>query len=106
MTEGPVALLHRIVDGVVDTYRPAMEKMSACVESLERRLFEKATATLVRGMLELRRECVDVGTEMAFRFRDVCDHLVQDGDEAVALEDRLAGALTAAAGLAGGRRWM
>ena len=128
LAEGPVGLMHRIVDAMADSYRPAMDRMSECVASLERRLFEKATASLVRDVLELRREAfalrqtvhaqrdvverlarrefVDVSTEVAFRFRDVRDHLVHAADEALALEDRLAGALTAAAGLASGRRWM
>jgi Mg2+ and Co2+ transporter CorA len=53
-----------------------------------------------------RREFVDISTDMAFRFRDVHDHLVQVTDDADALRDRLDGMLTAASGLAGARRWL
>jgi Mg2+ and Co2+ transporter CorA len=54
----------------------------------------------------VRRDVVDISAEMAFRFRDVRDKLIHLSDEALALEHRLAGVLTAATGLAGGRRWM
>jgi hypothetical protein len=48
---------------------------------------------------------VDLSAEMTYRFRDVADHLMQFVNESAALEHRLAGALTAGAGLAA-RRWM
>ena len=128
MAEGPVGLWHRIVGAGAESHRPVVEQLAACVDSVEQRLFEKATPALVREMLDLRRrlyalrqsaraqrevvdrlvqrESMDLSVEMAYRFRDVGDRLAHVTDEAAALEDRLAGALAAGAGLAGGRRWM
>ncbi len=54
----------------------------------------------------VRRDVVDISAEMAFRFRDVRDKLIRLADEALALEHRLSGVLTAAAALSGGRRWI
>jgi hypothetical protein len=42
---------------------------------------------------------------MSFRFRDVHDHLVRLTFDAAALDGRLSGLLTVAAGFAG-RRWI
>ncbi len=42
-----------------------------------------------------RREFVDIGSEMALRFRDVYDHLVRLNDEAYVFQDRITGILDA-----------
>ena len=42
-----------------------------------------------------RREFVDISTEMAFRFRDVYDHLVRLADDAMIFQDRITGILDA-----------
>jgi magnesium transporter len=42
-----------------------------------------------------RREFIDVSSEMAFRFRDVHDHLVHVADEAYIFHDRITGVLDA-----------
>jgi magnesium transporter len=42
-----------------------------------------------------RREFVDISSEMAFRFRDVYDHIVRVHDEALMLQDRISGILDA-----------
>jgi magnesium transporter len=42
-----------------------------------------------------RREFVDISTEMAFRFRDVHDHLVRISDDALLFHDRITGILDA-----------
>ena len=42
-----------------------------------------------------RREFVDIGSEMALRFRDVHDHLVRLNDEAFLFQDRITGILDA-----------
>ena len=41
-----------------------------------------------------RREFVDISTEMAFRFRDVHDHLIRISDDALLFQDRITGILT------------
>jgi len=126
--DGPLAMFHRLADATVDGFGPLVEKLAACVDRIEQRLFEKAHADLVREALSTRRDVfaltqrlerqqtaihrlarrdiVDVSAEMAFRFRDVGDHLIRLTDDALALDHRLGGVLTAAAGLMGGRRWM
>ena len=126
--DGPLAMFHRIADATVDGFGPLVEKLTACVDSIEERLFQKAHADLVREAMSARREVfalkqrferqqtaidrlarreiVDVSAEMAFRLRDVGDHLVSLTDYAHALDHRLGGVLTAAAGLTVGRRWM
>lgn len=128
LVEGPVALFHRLVDALVDGYRPALGRLVERSVALEKQLFDRAAPTIVRDLLELRRdvfdlgrttgseraiverlarrEFVDISTEMAFRFRDVHDHLVRVTDDADALADRVAGLLTASIGLAGARRWL
>jgi magnesium transporter len=129
LAEGSMALFHLIVDAIVDGYRPLIERFAERARALEKPLFEKPAAALVRDLLDLRRdlfsfqrvatiertiadrlarrEFVDISTEMAFRFRDVSDHLLRVTDEADALGDRVAGLLTAAVGLAAGaRRWI
>jgi magnesium transporter len=42
-----------------------------------------------------RRDFVDVSTEMAFRFRDVYDHLVRIADDVLIFQDRITGMLDA-----------
>jgi len=128
LVEGPVALFHKIVDALVDGYRPAFERLVERTAAVETHVFDKPSAATVRDVLDLRRdvfafrrnaaaqsevverlarrEFVDISTDMAFRFRDIRDHLVRVTDDAEALRDRLEGLLTAAAGLAGARRWL
>ena len=126
--EGPLAMFHRLADATADGFGPVVEKLAACVDSIEQRLFAKAHADLVREAMSTRREVfalkqrlqrqqtaihrlaqreiVEVSAEMAFRLRDVGEHLIRLTDDALALDHRLGGVLTAAAGLTGGRRWM
>ena len=42
-----------------------------------------------------RREFTDISSEMAYRFRDVYDHIVRLNDEAMMLQDRITGVLEA-----------
>jgi magnesium transporter len=127
MSEGPMALFHRLVDGVVDGCRKEGDTLVERVDKLEHEVFEKASPALLKLVLSVqreavafqqtitaqaevverlsRREFVDISTEMSFRFRDVHDHLVRLTFDAAALDGRLSGLLTVAAGFAG-RRWI
>lgn len=117
MAEGPVSLFHRIVDAMVDHYRPEVEKLEESLDEIEDRVFAHDGHTLVRDILDqkrdvsslrrvvtpqrdvigriARREFVDITSEMALRFRDVHDHLVRLNDEAFVFQDRITGILDA-----------
>lgn len=117
MQEGPVALAHRIVDRMVDHYRPEVDKLAEELDRLERKVFEGPDPNLVREILELkadvaslrrvvlpqrdligrlaRREFAAISEANAYRFRDVFDNLVRLSDEAVFLQDRITGLLEA-----------
>ena len=117
LSEGPVALLHRIVDTMVDHYRPEIDKLEDRLDALEDEIFRTADPRLVRRILDekrqvaslrrivtpqrdvvarlARRDFVDVSTELSFRFRDVYDHLVRIADDALIFQDRITGMLDA-----------
>jgi magnesium transporter len=117
LSEGPVSLLHRIVDGMVDGYRPQIDKLEDRLDELEKQIFERPDPNLVRRILDekrqiaglrriitpqrdvvsrlARRDFVDISTEMSFRFRDVYDHIVRVADDATIFQDRITGMLDA-----------
>jgi magnesium transporter len=117
MGEGPVALVHRIVDAIVDHYRPEMDKVEDRIDQLEEAVFSNPSPDLVREILKIkrdvaglrrivqpqrdvvsrlaRRDFVDISTELSFRFRDVYDHLVRLADDALVFQDRITGILDA-----------
>jgi magnesium transporter len=112
--QGPVGLLHRIVDALVDHYSPVMEEFEKRLMTLEEQSFQ-AHDTLVRQVLKLkrdlasmrrvlipqrdaigrlaRREFVQISDEMAYRFRDVHDHVVRLADEVILFHDRVTGVI-------------
>lgn len=115
--EGTAALMHRIVDAMVDHYRPEVEKLQEKLDDLERQVFERPHQNLVRQILVLkrdvtslrrvatpqrdiigrlgRREFVLIDEQTGYKFRDVYDNLVRIADEALILQDRLSGLLEA-----------
>ncbi len=117
LAEGTAALLHRIVDTMVDNYRPEVEKLEQRLDKLENEVFEHPETQLVRRILEFkkdvaslrqvvlperdavgrlaRREFSMISEQIAYRFRDVHDHLVRLSDEAMFFQDRVSGILDA-----------
>ncbi len=117
LSEGPAALMHRIVDAMVDHYRPEIEAFEKRMEVLEHEAVLGYREALVRRILQLkrdlsslrrvvipqrdavgrlaRREFPLVSDEIAYRFRDVYDHLVRLSDEAIMFQDRVTGILEA-----------
>ncbi len=115
--EGPVSLFHRIVDSMVDHYRPEVEKLEDRLDDLESSIFSDPDPALVRRILTekrhvaslrriitpqrdviarlARRDFIDISAEMSFRFRDVYDHLVRVADDAMMFQDRITGMLDA-----------
>jgi magnesium transporter len=115
LEEGPVALMHRIVDQMVDNYAPEMVEIEEEMDTLEEEAILGAGDNLMRPILAVkrdlaalrrvvipqrdvvgrlaRREFPLISNEMAYRFRDVYDHLVRYADEATMFQDRVTGIL-------------
>ena len=115
--EGPVALLHRLVDSMVDHYRPEIDKLNQRLDELETEIFERPNPMLSRKILDFkadvsslrrvvlpqrdavarlgRREFTLIPEQVAYRFRDVHDHLVRLVDEAMFFQDRVSSLLDA-----------
>src|SRR5687768_12295142 len=56
LAEGPVALMHRIVDSMVDNYRPEVQELEAHMISLEDEAVLGRREDLVRDILALKRD--------------------------------------------------
>jgi len=114
LAEGPVALMHRIVDQMVDNYRPVMESLENEIDEVEEEAYY-GRHNLVRRVLRMkrdlagmrrilipqrdavgrlaRREFPAITDEMSYRFRDVYDHVVRLTEEAMLFQDRVTGVL-------------
>jgi magnesium transporter len=115
--EGPAALMHRIIDQMVDNYRPEVEELEEWLDELEQQVFERPSPDLIREILDVkrdvtglrrialpqrdalgrlaRREFSVITDELAYRFRDVYDNLVRISDEALIFQDRVTSILEA-----------
>ena len=115
--EGPVALLHRIIDAMVDHYRPEIDQLSDRLDQLETEIFERPNPKLAKDILDFkadvsslrrvvlpqrdavgrlaRREFPIISEQLSYRFRDVHDHLVRLVDEAMFFQDRVTSLLDA-----------
>lgn len=112
LADGPSALMHRLVDTMVDHYRPEIDRIQDRLDELEdsildatdnrdtaRRILEvKREVTALRRVILpqrdvigrlARREFALVADEIAYRFRDVFDHVVRVADEAMLFQDRI-----------------
>ena len=113
-----MALLHRIVDTMVDHYRPEVDELE---ERLDRNrkagdrgrrqttltgdiLAVKNDITTLRRIVIPQRDVVGrlsrrefdlIGQEMAYRFRDVYDQFVRMADDSIVFQDRVTGILDA-----------
>jgi magnesium transporter len=117
MEEGPAAIMHRIVDRIVDHYRPEVDALEDRLEALETQVFESPRTEPLRGILQMkadlgslrrvtlpqrdavgrlaRREFPHITEPLAYRFRDVYDDLVRLTDQATIFQDRVTGLLDA-----------
>jgi magnesium transporter len=115
--EGPAALMHRIIDAMVDHYRPEVDRLNDRLDKLEEEIFERPDARLAKKILDFkadvsslrrvvlpqrdavarlaRREFPQISESLSYRFRDVQDNLVRLVDEAVFFQDRVASLLDA-----------
>ena len=109
--------MHRIVDSMVDNYRPEIEALEEHMNELEDQAILGHKPDLVRDILALKRDLASlrrvrhpaarrrrpagaprvsaISDELTYRFRDVYDHLVRLSDEAMLLQDRVTGILEA-----------
>lgn len=114
---GPLALVHRIVDTMVDNYRPEVSQLEARLDEVEEAVFNASNESIIRQILALkrdvgslrrvvmpqrdvvarlaRREFAVVDEHLSYKFRDVHDHLVRLADEANTFHDRVTGVLDA-----------
>ncbi len=117
LAEGPAALMHRIIDRMVDNYRPEVEELEKWLNELESEVFADPRPRLIREILDVkrdvtglrrialpqrdalgrlaRREFPMISDELAYRFRDVYDSLVRIADEALIFQDRVTSILEA-----------
>jgi len=115
--EGPVALMYRIIDTMVDNYRPEVDELQDRLDQLEKEVFEKSRPQLARRILDLkrdvaslrrvvqpqrdvvgrlaRREFAIITEALSYKFRDVHDHLVRLTDESLFFGDRITSLLDA-----------
>jgi magnesium transporter len=115
MADGPVGLMHRIVDMMVDNYGPEVDRIEERMNTLEDEAILGTSDNMMRPILAIkrdlaslrrvlipqrdvvgrlaRREFPQISDEMAYLFRDVYDHLVRYADEATLFQDRMNGIL-------------
>jgi magnesium transporter len=115
--EGPAALMHRIIDTMVDNYRPELDKLVDRLDQLEKEVFQNANSNLARRILDFKRDIASlrrvvqpqrdvvgrlarrefpiISEGLAYRYRDVYDHLVRLTDESSFLQDRISSLLEA-----------
>lgn len=116
--EGPAALMHRIIDTMIDNYRPEVEKLEQRLDQIESEVFgARRPPHLARRIIDFKRDIASlrrvvqperdvvgrlarrefpfVSESIAFRFRDVYDHLVRLNEEAILQQDRVVSLLDA-----------
>jgi magnesium transporter len=115
--EGTVALLHRIIDTMVDHYRPEVDELEERLDEIEEHVIEKPSDSMTGAILAVKRDITTlrrivvpqrdvvgrlarrefdlIGQEMAYRFRDVYDQFVHMADDAMVFQDRVTGVLDA-----------
>lgn len=117
LSEGPVGLMHRIVDRIVEHYRPEVDELELWLDEIESRVVAGTRQELTGEILAVKRDIASmrrvvipqrdvvgrlarrefdlIGQEHAYRFRDVYDQLVRLADEAILFQDRVTGILDA-----------
>lgn len=117
LREGTVALMHRIIDRMVDHYRPEVDELEERLDRIEEEVIESPSKQLTRQILTVKRDIATmrrivlpqrdvvsrlsrrefdiIDQEMSYRFRDVYDQLVRMADEAMIFHERVTGILDA-----------
>lgn len=117
LADGPVGLLHRIVDTMVDHYRPEVDELEDRLDEIEKQVIDDPSQALTGDILAVKRDITTlrrivipqrdvvgrlarrefdiIGQEMAYRFRDVYDQFVRMADDSIVFQDRVTGILDA-----------
>jgi magnesium transporter len=117
LRRGPGAVLHAVVDKVVDDYRPVVAALGDDIERVEVEVFSPSRQRSVERIYKLKREAIDiehavaplgepvrrlatepfphVDEDVRTYFRDVHDHVVRETERIAAFRDLLASVLTA-----------
>jgi magnesium transporter len=117
LRHGPGAVLHAILDLVVDDYQPAIEGLENDIEEMEEQLFSGERSNQAERIYRLQREVLgfrkataplvdpierlaagdheQIHPEIRDYFRDVNDHLIRARDRLDAMRDLLSGSLQA-----------
>jgi magnesium transporter len=114
---GPGAVLHAVIDRVVDDYEPAVQGLEIDIQQVEEQVFSSDSSNAAQRIYRLEREVLEmqravrplaapvdrlarghfdlVSPEMRDYFRDVHDHLLRVASRVEAFRDLLSSALQA-----------
>ena len=117
LREGPGAVLHAIVDKVVDDYEPVVDHLEADVDDVEAEVFSPSRKSSVERIYKLKREVLEfqhavapltealaylattplphVDEHVRPYFRDVADHVTRVAERVESYRDLLTAVLTA-----------
>ena len=117
LAEGPAAVMHRIVDSMVDNYRPEIDALEEEIDKLEEDAIVGQQPDLMSSILAVKRDLASlrrvvipqrdvvgrlarrefplINDEITYRFRDVYDQFVRLSEEAILFQDRITGVLDA-----------
>ncbi len=117
LRHGPGAVLHAVIDKVVDDYQPVADQLEEDIEQVEVDVFSPSRQASVERIYKLKREVLEfhhavaplgepverlaserlphVSAHMRTYFRDVEDHVVRVSERIDGFRDLLTGVLTA-----------
>jgi magnesium transporter len=117
LAEGPAAVMHRIVDSMVENYQPEIEVFEQEIDRLEEAAILGRGPNLMGRILAIKRDLASlrrvvipqrdavgrlarrefplINDEITYRFRDVYDQFVRLSEEAILFQDRMTGILEA-----------
>jgi magnesium transporter len=116
LQSGPGAVLHAIVDRVVDDYSPVIDGVEDDIEELEEQVFSPQRTNPTQRIYKLKREALElhrataplidpldllsqgniaiVSSDIREYFRDVYDHVIRANEQVEGLRDALNGIVT------------
>jgi magnesium transporter len=117
MAEGPPAVMHRIIDRMIDHYQPEVDELEEWLDDIETQVVSANRPEMTKEILAVKRDIAAmrrvvipqrdvvgrlgrrefdlIGQEHAYRFRDIYDQLVRLSEEAFLFQDRVTGILDA-----------